>query len=263
MALVRYSGKFGKFEYDDKVWESGLDENGDEFFHYSGSETDGRRIRVPLGLTNAMGLFAGTDITIMPELPETVRVIDYCFAGCKDLRIVDAQLPSRLKSADSAWTYCVSIVNPPVLPDTLESCNYGFDGCALLESMANFPSKLMHAEYMYANCPNLKNRKPIPDSVLNKDNICFNSDSIDMNDDFEYDDFEDIADDYALYGDDGHMRDFVMASRQVYAEMNSDMRKEFVEDQVSRFSRISTVDTDEPDIAENDKDDTVDTIDFT
>ena len=262
MAIVRYAGKFGKFEYDDTIWETGLNENGDEFFHYKGSELDGRNIKTPNGMTNTTGLFAGTDITIMPELPDSVRVMDYCFAGCKDLKVVDAKLPSRLKSADSAWTYCINIVDPPVLPDTLESCNYGFDGCHSLESMANFPGKLVSAEYMYANCPNLKNRKPIPDSVLNKDNICFNSEESEISDE-DYDDYEDIANDYALYGDDGRMQDFVVKNKEEYNKLEQIRRKDFVEQQSSRLMSDSDLHKDEPDFDDDKHETSDDTIDFT
>lgn len=262
MAIVKYEGKFGKFEYDDTIWSTGIDEEGEEFFHYEGKETNGSRIKVPDGMTNVTGLFMNTEIESQPLLPGSVKVADYCFAGCKNLKTIN-DLPSGLKSGDSMYTYCVAIRKPPVLPDGLKSANYMFDGCLVLEEMANFPSALRHAEYMYANCPNLKNRKPVPDSVLNKDNILFNSEDEERSDkqdlglDNEYDDYSDLGD---VWLEQSKLDEFTEQHQQAYDAIGNEI--EHNDDKSIDLSDIkddkSVALFDEPDIKEEKNDESPD-----
>lgn len=110
----------GSFDYDDTQFK--IDENG--MLKYIGSETDGSKINIPYGVVNLSGTFAGTNITSIPKIPDTVMDINGAFADCKQLTSVEG-LPNSIILADGAFENCTGITSVD-FPET--SCFFSLDG---------------------------------------------------------------------------------------------------------------------------------------
>jgi hypothetical protein len=121
----------GSFDYDDTQFK--IDENG--MLKYIGLETDGSKINIPYGVVNLSGTFAGTNITSLPKIPDTVMDINGAFAGCKQLTSVEG-LPNSIILADSAFENCTSITSVD-FPEA--SCFFSLDstfkGCDSLHTV--------------------------------------------------------------------------------------------------------------------------------
>lgn len=125
MAIQHYDGFLGSFDYDDTQFElrSTLSENhcmdlGDgrssggnfvycisdlaedlvdqskQYLCYIGSETDGSKIKIPDGIKSCMGMFAGTDIESVPDIPDSVLFVDGMCLRCRNLKTASV-LPVR------------------------------------------------------------------------------------------------------------------------------------------------------------------------
>ena len=119
MAIQRYEGKLGKFEYDDTEFQYHTSEGTPEalhfeFFHYIGSETDGSKIKIPDGMINCNKLFeSNVHLETPPKIPEGVKNCDLMFHNCYSLK----QFP---EIPDSVQSYLGMFQHTPVHEEFLK-----------------------------------------------------------------------------------------------------------------------------------------------
>lgn len=104
MALRKYSGELGCFEYDDTDYAIGsFKDMPGKCLHYIGMEPDGEFIRVPNGLVDASCLFRNcTFLARPPKFPPGVEKYDKVFDGCRR----EVRVPGRwnIEHPGLQWT---------------------------------------------------------------------------------------------------------------------------------------------------------------
>ncbi len=105
MAMQHYEGKLGIFDYDDFLFRIDLYKHG-SYLHYIGTETDGRKIKVPDGLTSSANMFAGNqNIKYGAKIPDSVIDVSRMYAGCRSLEEVP-DFPNNVKKYDDVFDGC-------------------------------------------------------------------------------------------------------------------------------------------------------------
>lgn len=175
--MKKYEGVLGKFQYDETKFEISYTEEKTEFLKYIGEEIDGRKIKIPDGVTSLDYTFEGTAITSSPDMPDSVVSADYVCYNCADLES-SGKLSKNLKSVESAWGECHALKRAPYLTDSIEKADFAFDGCENMTELYNLPKSLKHADGMFANCKKLEAIPDFPAGLESADAIALNNISL-------------------------------------------------------------------------------------
>lgn len=152
MAMVNYEGELGKFVYDDSEYSIRHDDFG-EYIHYDGKETDGKKIKIPEGITNLRAAFEWTHIKSMPDIPDGVTNLDYAFQACDELVTTGSEkIPDSVTSMNAAFSYCMKIQTVPDMPDSVESACYMLDGSKNVIKLGHISENLRFADFMCHDC---------------------------------------------------------------------------------------------------------------
>lgn len=129
--LIHYEGDLGVFDYDPDVFtlETIHEYSNTHILRYIGSETDGSKIHIPVGITECDTMFRNCDsLVIPPAIPEGVRVCWAMFIGC------------------------ISLTSPPLIPPEVEDCGWMFAGCTALEMAPDIPESVINSDDMFYGC---------------------------------------------------------------------------------------------------------------
>jgi len=129
--IKEYHGDLGNFEYDDREFKLVGGYNFQNLV-YTGTETDGSRIKIPEGITSCNSMFAFNGITIPPVIPAGVVDCNFMFQGSR-------------------------ITEPPLIPYSVLTCDYMFENCQHLMYAPLLPEAMIHSRHMFAGCTSLWN----------------------------------------------------------------------------------------------------------
>jgi hypothetical protein len=162
MAIQKYNGELGKFEYDDTQFEicNGV-VNGDIYLHYIGKETDGSKITIPYGIEDANKMFKDTAIKTAPTIPDSVKVCNEMFCGCNKL-VEASEIPTNVRSCYHMFYGCKSLKEPPYIHDGPEDCRGMFQNCSHLEVGAELPNTATKVSMVFCGCGSMKSAPDMP-----------------------------------------------------------------------------------------------------
>lgn len=196
--MYHYVGHHGDFVFDPKEFEVQAVDSDDGRFcaggrshiiRYIGSETDGAKIQIPKGVTDATLMFANTDVTSMPHLPDGLVSADGMFMGSKLGSVYQGAVskfshrglfPPSLKSANFMFTQCHDLtVGPQVLPGSIITANYMFTGCEALKNTPKLSGGLIAGDSMFAGCHSLTMKPKKPGSMKYSEDLTYDCPGID------------------------------------------------------------------------------------
>lgn len=111
------------------------------------------------------------DLMYAPEIPNTVITLGCyvngsgCFAGCTSL-IEPPVIPNSVVEMLGAFQYCESLEKAPVIPDSVVSLENAFRGCIDLKKAPEIPNGVEDISYAFDGCENLLKAPIIPSSVI-------------------------------------------------------------------------------------------------
>lgn len=79
------------------------------------------------------------NMTVAPELPDTVYALEQTFFGCTSLTTVP-HLPANGTVMSATFKDCTSLITAPVLPDSVESMISTFHNCTALTTAPTIPA---------------------------------------------------------------------------------------------------------------------------
>ena len=130
MAIQHYKGHLGEFDYDDEMFALMKDEYGNDYLGYIGTETDGRKIKIPEGIKKCIYMFSFCNFSeYPPEIPDSVEDCSYMFWGCSSLKNAPV-IPNGVVYCVSMFENCESLEKPPVIPASVKICDDMFCGCS-------------------------------------------------------------------------------------------------------------------------------------
>lgn len=181
--MMSYSGPLGEFEYDPNEFKLFTVEHEGEatsftILRYIGSETDGRKINIPEGITNCSMMFASfgdygsglpePTIRVAPALPKSAKSAFAMFSGCDSLE--DSSLVfsknNKLRDARFMFSDCDSMVyGPSRMPSNTDFADYAFMNCGALKQAPSMNNRLRSADGMFVDCFSLDSTPDLPLSV--------------------------------------------------------------------------------------------------
>lgn len=151
MAMRKYSGKLGKFEYDDENFE--LNESG--YLIYIGLETDGQNIKIPDGINSCAGMFTKCEtLQKAPRIPDGVKDCSGMFFGCESLSDVP-EIPSSVENCRGMFYQCDKLKSPPQIPLGVKNCQNMFWYCDSLDGLVSIPRSVTNCKQMFEGCHSL------------------------------------------------------------------------------------------------------------
>ena len=191
--LVHYEGCLGTFDYNPNDFELcdfelGLRDESERpltitCLKYIGDEVDGKKIRIPDGITDISLMFDGCEsLTSVPDIPSSVERSFATFRDCTgltDISIMDFG-GSKLKDMQFMFSGCKNLVHSlAFLPPKVEQTDYMFFQCDSMVDSPRMCRSVKSADGMYAMCRSLDSvpdmpfgiRKQATDFVVGCDNI--------------------------------------------------------------------------------------------
>ena len=94
-----------------------------------------------------------TQLTIAPEIPNTVTLCLRMFHGCTSL----TEVPNIPSSANCKQMFigCTSLTTVPEIPNSVTDCSGMFQGCTSLKTIPNIPNSTTTCENMFYGCTSL------------------------------------------------------------------------------------------------------------
>lgn len=131
---------------------------------------------LPPNVEDIDGMFGLTNITDMPQIPESVTNMNLTFLGCKNL-VNTQNIPEGVVSLEETFAECTSLVSSPVLPQNGQLTNLfaTFLGCSNLQEPPIIPNTVTDLGRTFERCSNLLNSPEIPNSVISMMNTFDNS----------------------------------------------------------------------------------------
>lgn len=180
--LIHYKGSLGDFTYHLKEYQIVQvvvepDEYGNAggsmpVLKYIGSETDGKKIKIPEGATNLTLTFADTNITSVPKIPSSVESTSYMFSNCARLTNADISIPPKVRSTAAMFAGCDLLTRGPrEIPGTVEDMSAMYAGCENLQNMPKLNFGIQCMDSSFANCISLTQKPKIPRSVVVSDYV--------------------------------------------------------------------------------------------
>lgn len=144
--LKHYSGSLGDFDYKDTdfcmvYYDSAC------HLHYTGTETDGSKIKIPEGIIDCKYMFANSNIITPPVIPDSVKSCRSMFEGCHRL-VTPPVIPERVEDCLNMFYDCYSLIYAPSVPVTAIDCDRMFVKC---HSLQNYSLPPRHMFWMYDN----------------------------------------------------------------------------------------------------------------
>ena len=122
---------------------------------------------IPNGVTNLTSAFANTAIVTMPEIPDSVTIMNNTFGNCTNL-INFKSLPKNLENAMSCFKGCTNLKIAPQIPSKVTNMSNTFYNCTALQEIPYIPEGVMDMTSTFQGCTNLTNIDiKIPSSVKN------------------------------------------------------------------------------------------------
>ena len=180
--LVHYKGSLGDFTYHPKEYQIAKvvvepDEYGNvggsmPVLKYIGSETDGKKIKIPEGAINLTLTFADTNITSAPKIPSSVESTSYMCSNCARLTNADISIPSKVRSTAAMFAGCDLLTRGPrEIPGTVEDMSAMYAVCENLQNMPKLNFGIQCMDSSFANCISLTQKPKIPRSVVVSDYV--------------------------------------------------------------------------------------------
>ena len=82
---------------------------------------------IPNGVTNLTSAFANTAIVTMPEMPDSVTIMNNTFGNCTNLTNIDIKIPSSVKNLSHTFREDTNLsgkITIEATPDKYENCFY-------------------------------------------------------------------------------------------------------------------------------------------
>ncbi len=105
-----------------------------------------------------------SNMTVAPELPDTIESVDWAFGYCKALK-TSPKLPNGPTWLVCTFYECTSLTETPYIPDSYTNINNAFNGCTSLTKVTNIPSKVELMSYTFMGCSSLKTIPELPNTV--------------------------------------------------------------------------------------------------
>lgn len=172
--IKHYEGKLGVFDYNDKEFSIGAaigdDDDDIPYLYYTGSKTDGSKIKIPEGIISCDFMFSyyyekESSIVTPPVIPKGVISCRCMFQYCEDL-IQAPEIPEGVKDCSEMFEGCESLEIPPAIPEGVENCSYMFDYCSSLKIAPEIPNSVKYCDNMFSNCTSLTAPPKIPNGVV-------------------------------------------------------------------------------------------------
>jgi len=124
-------------------------------------------VDIPSSVTslNEAFAFCSSLSAVTGTLTGTVDMVA-AFKSCESLTTVPAIQDATIISLEETFDGCTSLVNAPVLPDTVENMDQAFFNCASLEEAPQLPSSVTDLTYAFSSCSALTVAPTIPYGVI-------------------------------------------------------------------------------------------------
>ena len=101
------------------------------------------------------------------ETFKEVTDLKWLFFNCSEMKIAP-QIPTTVKKMNYTFRKCVSLKNTPKIPDGVLEMSRTFQECENLENITNLPNTVINLAHTFDGCKNLKSvNLVIPNSVTN------------------------------------------------------------------------------------------------
>ena len=121
-------------------------------------------------LVNISNIFTDrTELTVAPNIPNTVTNMCYAFYGCKSL-IEAPKIPNSVTNMSSTFEDCTLLTQAPIIPNSVTDMCHTFDGCTSLTQAPAIPNSVTDMGNTFYGCTSLTQAPAIPNSVTNMDN---------------------------------------------------------------------------------------------
>lgn len=153
MAMQKYKGSLGEFQYDDNDFVFFPNEGSIiPYLKYVGIETEGDKIEIPHGIKSCDHMFeSNRDITSMPEIPDTVESMFGTFENCVNLESAD-RIPGHVKITHNMFKGCESLKTAPVIEEGVKFMDGMFADCTSLEHAPVIPESAAHVYDTFEGC---------------------------------------------------------------------------------------------------------------
>lgn len=112
-----------------------------------------------------------TEMTVVPELPDTLIYMDSAFSGCTSLSTAP-QIPASVEILYNTFSDCNSLTEPPEIPDGVTNMEATFCRSAISKAPV-IPSSVTNLTATFADCYNLSGEIEINSSNLETYSSCF------------------------------------------------------------------------------------------
>lgn len=120
---------------------------------------------IPNGVTNLTSAFNSTAIDTMPEIPNTVIIMNNTFGGCTMLKNIKT-LSNNLENMKNCFRGCTNLEISPEIPSKVTNMSNTFYGCTALQEIPNIPEGVIDMTSTFQGCTSLTDIDiKIPSSV--------------------------------------------------------------------------------------------------
>ena len=141
------------------------DKVGRKYLHYSGSETDGSKIHIPINVVSYYRMFENSKIIKTTKIPNTVIDIESAFHNCDELSEFPI-IPNKVFNCAHAFDGCTSLNGKVDIPESVITCSAMLKQCIMIKEPMNIPNGVTNCNSMYAGCISLRHAGLIPDSAV-------------------------------------------------------------------------------------------------
>nr|WP_232502025.1 leucine-rich repeat domain-containing protein [Treponema vincentii] len=90
----------------------------------------------------------------MPNIPNSVTDMSYCFNGCTSLTSVP-NIPDSVTNMSYCFGDCTKLERVPNIPNSITDMSYCFDGCTKLVQVPNIPDSVTDMFCCFSGCTSL------------------------------------------------------------------------------------------------------------
>ena len=104
-------------------------------------------------------------ITKINYIPSSTTSLESAFENYASLQEVTCEIPSGVTNMSSTFFGCSSLVNAPVMSDSVADMSYTFNGCSSLVNAPVMPDSVTEITYTFKDCISLINVPNISSSI--------------------------------------------------------------------------------------------------
>ena len=97
-------------------------------------------------------------------LPSGITSLSYAFSYCETL-IMPPVIPNGVEYLNNTFADCTNLKNVFSLPDSIEGMTAAFSGCTSLRYVENIPANVTDLSYTFMNCQSITSIPEIPEGV--------------------------------------------------------------------------------------------------